>query len=168
MKVISRMTTDLVDALRALSAALRLSCRLRLSVSSWDSWRLSCLSDCSFRFSSILASERPWRVRNIQSRKDIWHIIKSKLWEFFPKCPHLFDYHDFCCCCCCWRCCCCLFGHVSWYFVLCHTVQGKNYTGAPGDFVPEMKKKKAPSKLKKEPLKIAIDCNVKACLMLQI
>ena len=39
--------------------------------------------------------------------------------------------------------------------------------GALGDFAPEMQKKE-PSKIKKEPLKIAIDCNVKACLMLQI
>ena len=30
------------------------------------------------------------------------------------------------------------------------------------------KYKKEPSKCKKEPLKIAIDCNVKACSMLQI
>ena len=38
--------------------------------------------------------------------------------------------------------------------------QGKKYTGAPGDFAPEMQKK-SPGK------KIAIDCNVKACSMLQ-
>ena len=38
--------------------------------------------------------------------------------------------------------------------------------GAPGEFAPEMQKK--PSKKKKEPLKIAINCNVKARLMLQI
>ena len=44
---------------------------------------------------------------------------------------------------------------------------GKNYMGAPSDFAPEMQKKK-PSKFKKEPLKIAIDCNVKVCSMLQI
>ena len=51
--------------------------------------------------------------------------------------------------------------------------QGKNYTGAPCDFAPEMQKralenKKRALKNKKEPLKIAIDCNVKACSMLQI
>ena len=45
--------------------------------------------------------------------------------------------------------------------------QGKNYVGAPGDFAPEMQKKRA-LKNKKEPLKIAIDSNVKACSMLQI
>ena len=45
--------------------------------------------------------------------------------------------------------------------------QGKSYTGVPGDFAPEMQKKKT-SKIKREPLEIAIDCNVKACSMLQI
>ena len=44
---------------------------------------------------------------------------------------------------------------------------GKNYTGALGDFAPEMQKR-ALQKKKKEPLKIAIDCNVKAYSMLQI
>ena len=44
--------------------------------------------------------------------------------------------------------------------------QGKNYMGAPGDFAPEMQKK-SPRKSKRA-LKIAIDCNVKACSMLQI
>ena len=44
---------------------------------------------------------------------------------------------------------------------------GKNYTGASGDFAPEMQKKSPPKKKKKN-LKIAIDCNVKACSMLQI
>ena len=39
--------------------------------------------------------------------------------------------------------------------------QGKNYTGAPGDFAPEMQKRALENP--KEPLKIAIDCNVKAC-----
>ena len=43
------------------------------------------------------------------------------------------------------------------------------YTGVPGDFAPEMQKKRTLEN-KKEPLKIAIDCNVKlkACSMLQI
>ena len=39
-------------------------------------------------------------------------------------------------------------------------VPGKNYKGAPGDFAPEMQKRAL--KNKKEPLKIAIDCNVKS------
>ena len=39
--------------------------------------------------------------------------------------------------------------------------------GALGDFAPEMQKR-ALEKRKKEPLKIAIDCNEKACSMLQI
>ena len=43
---------------------------------------------------------------------------------------------------------------------------GGEYKGAPGDFAPEMQKRAL--KNKKEPLKIAIDCNVKACSMLQI
>ena len=46
--------------------------------------------------------------------------------------------------------------------------QGENYTGAPGDFAPVMQKKSPRKKKKKEPLKIAIDSNVKACSMLQI
>ena len=45
--------------------------------------------------------------------------------------------------------------------------QGKNYMGAPDDFAPKMQTKTALEN-KKEPLKIAIDCNVKACSMLQI
>ena len=45
--------------------------------------------------------------------------------------------------------------------------QGKNYMGAPGRFCPR-NAKQSPQKLKREPLKIAIDCNVKACSMLQI
>ena len=45
--------------------------------------------------------------------------------------------------------------------------QGENYMGALGDFAPEMQKR-ALEEEKKEPLKIAIDCNVKACSMLQI
>ena len=36
-------------------------------------------------------------------------------------------------------------------------------SGAPGDFAPFLKCKKEPSKIKRELLKIAIDCNVKAC-----
>ena len=40
--------------------------------------------------------------------------------------------------------------------------QGKYYTGAPGDFAPEMQKRALEKK------KIAIDCNVKACSMLQM
>ena len=43
----------------------------------------------------------------------------------------------------------------------------KNYTGAQGDFAPKMQKR-ALENYKKKPLKIAIDCNVKACSMLQI
>ena len=43
---------------------------------------------------------------------------------------------------------------------------GKKYTGARGDFALEMQKRAL--KNKKEPLKIAKDCNVKACSMLQI
>ena len=51
--------------------------------------------------------------------------------------------------------------------VLARTVlPGKYYTGAPGDFAPEVQKRALENK--KEPLKIAIDCNVKACSMLQI
>ena len=46
------------------------------------------------------------------------------------------------------------------------TITGKNYKGTPGDFAPEMQKRALENK--KEPLKIAIDCNVKACSMLQI
>ena len=42
---------------------------------------------------------------------------------------------------------------------------GKNYKGALGDFAPEMQKRALENK--KVPLKIAIDCNVKACSMLQ-
>ena len=38
---------------------------------------------------------------------------------------------------------------------------GKKYTVALGDFAPEMQKRALENK--KEPLKIAIDCNVKAC-----
>ena len=41
-------------------------------------------------------------------------------------------------------------------------VREKNYTGAPGDFSPAMQKRALENK--KEPLKIAIDCNIKACL----
>ena len=38
----------------------------------------------------------------------------------------------------------------------------KYYTGAPGDFAPEMQKRnQKPSKIKNGPLKIAIDCNIK-------
>ena len=44
---------------------------------------------------------------------------------------------------------------------------GESYTGAPDDFAPVMQKKE-PSKIKNEPLKIAIDCNVQACSILQI
>ena len=40
------------------------------------------------------------------------------------------------------------------------TGRGKNYTGAPGDFAPEMLKRALENK--KEPLKIAIDYHVKA------
>ena len=39
-------------------------------------------------------------------------------------------------------------------------IAGENYTGAPGDFAP--KKQKRALKNQKEPLKIAIDCNVKS------
>ena len=46
-------------------------------------------------------------------------------------------------------------------------VSGKKYMGAPGEFAPGMQKKKALEN-QKEPLKITKDCNVKACLMLQI
>ena len=45
--------------------------------------------------------------------------------------------------------------------------QGENYIGVPGDFAPEMQKEPS-KKEKKLPLKIAIDCNVKSCSMLQI
>ena len=38
--------------------------------------------------------------------------------------------------------------------------------GAPGNFAPKMQKRALENK--KEPLKIAIACNVKACSMLQI
>ena len=41
----------------------------------------------------------------------------------------------------------------------------KKYKGVPGDFALEMQKRALKNK---EPLKIAIDCNVKACSMLQI
>ena len=52
------------------------------------------------------------------------------------------------------------------YHKLCHELkavsrnvsQGEKYTGAPGDIAPEMKKE--PSKIKKEPLKIAIECSL--------
>ena len=44
---------------------------------------------------------------------------------------------------------------------------GKKYTGAPSDFAPEMQNRALENK-QKEPLKIATDCNVKACSMLQI
>ena len=47
-------------------------------------------------------------------------------------------------------------GVIEYYMVS----RGKNYPGAPGVFAPEMQKKK-PSKINKEPLKIAIDCSVK-------
>ena len=40
--------------------------------------------------------------------------------------------------------------------------------GGSGQFRPRNAILKEPSKIKKEPLKIAIDCNVKACSMLQI
>ena len=43
---------------------------------------------------------------------------------------------------------------------------GENYMGTPGVFAPELQKRTLENK--KEPLKIAIDCNVKACAMLQI
>ena len=40
--------------------------------------------------------------------------------------------------------------------------QGENYTGTPGYFAPKMQKRALENK--KEPLRNAIDCNVKACL----
>ena len=55
-------------------------------------------------------------------------------------------------------------GHLSLKLIV---FPGKNYTGALGDFAPEMQKR-ALEKKKKEPLKITIDYNVKASSMLQI
>ena len=58
------------------------------------------------------------------------------------------------------------FLNFMYIVILEYIIQGKNYTGVPGDFAPEMQKKNPRNK--KEPLKIAIDCNVKPCSMLQI
>ena len=46
-------------------------------------------------------------------------------------------------------------------------IRGEIHRGS-GQFRPKNAKKSPRKKEKKEPLKIAIDCNVKACSMLQI